>query len=631
MTGYVPAGVRPQVGRRHRHPTRAATGSGSGWTRRSRRRHRQRRRSPPGVARPAVRSAVADLAVSAAGQRSDRVPRSGPSRQLPQHGGGSTAGQRSGQHAVGTRIRLTWPPTSAARASTSRTTTCRKKRGQDQRQRSGQGVGDACRGSASGRAHWCRRSPATTAAIAAALDGSAADTPLFAVADRRLDARRRPGRGRACRRAPYGQGRASKCSRCACDEAFAFAVTDEDEAEEAGFSDGGACIHARRAVRVRRCASDRHGPRVRAGHMAVDDRAHARGGLRFDRSSLLLAATAMEPAARRWRTLAVDRDDAARVGQPLLPAAATRAPAARRRRQKRGPLAVRRRTDDRGGGADARTRAAVGVRGRRRASVRQRGSASRRRLLARADRRSTPIRTCSSARPSSSRTPSPRGRARGVDVAARVAAPGALVRLLQLQPRHGRAEWTDHRRLFLEDDIADHRAGRRVHARSRSAGRGLGRRLTWSRARGRHASRRRPLRERHAGASSTTTSSKSWRSVPAPTGSTSSAAASSRASWSIARRRRCGSGGPRPAISPPARRGAQPVRRRATRTTSAIRSAAPISARRARPPCRFASPSASPPREGPTRPNPSRAAIVQLGITQVRSRNIPSPSRPGRQ
>ena len=260
---------------------------------------------------------------------------------------------------------------------------------------------------------------------------------------------------------------------------------------------GGPRIRRRLTRSVRRT-----GPAVavlglRAGHLAGDAGADARAPAcasiaraccctRQQWSPRLGAAFAASPRTTLRASL-----------EPLLPAAAARVPAARVVAERRGRCR-RSSTSDGGRRAAAPTSSPSGSgRSKPASSTGSAAACASTSPTGSVTSTSTPIRTCSSGPRSSSRTPSPKGRARGVDARLEFAPGGAwsgygnvsIGTVTQTGPITGG--------LFLEDDVADHRARRRVHARSRSAGRGLGG-ADVDRAARRHAVGRRPLRERHA-------------------------------------------------------------------------------------------------------------------------------------
>ena len=111
-------------------------------------------------------------------------------------------------------------------------------------------------------------------------------------------------------------------------ERFGFAVTDEDEAEEAGLSEAALAFDLDSPFRF----AGRARPSLFSAY--VQDTWQATpaltlaAGLRFDRTTLLLVAAAVEPAPRR-RPSRRAADDAPRLAEPLLPAAAAGVPAPR--------------------------------------------------------------------------------------------------------------------------------------------------------------------------------------------------------------------------------------------------------------------------------------------------------------
>ena len=151
-----------------------------------------------------------------------------------------------------------------------------------------------------------------------------------------------------------------------------------------------------------------------------------------------------------------------------------------------------------GGGADARARAPVGVGGRRGAVARRPGPRRRRRLVARG-RRTTPIRTCSSAPPSSSPTASPAAGPAASTSGSSCRAPAAGRRTCTYTLSKVEQEGPINGGLFLEDDIAEIGPGTRFtpdHDQRHVASAGLTFQPGTPRP-GRGADR--ALRERHAG------------------------------------------------------------------------------------------------------------------------------------
>ena len=143
------------------------------------------------------------------------------------------------------------------------------------------------------------------AAPSARLESSPNDTPLIAEADRTLV---RTGAIAAVthQRRSHLVKSGVEMQRLALDEAFQFAVTDEDAAEDAGFSDAALEFDAGRSVRVLRPgdADDVVGVSCRTTGSASASLTIS-AGIRFDASHLLLDRHQWSPrigaAHRAWR------------------------------------------------------------------------------------------------------------------------------------------------------------------------------------------------------------------------------------------------------------------------------------------------------------------------------------------
>jgi len=153
------------------------------------------------------------------------------------------------------------------------------------------------------------------------LHGSALDTPLFATADRSLA--RAGVLAAVSRRISANTLKAGfEIQRLALDEDFQFAVTDEDEAEEAGFS-AAALEHD---VSHPFAFADRASPVLWSAFLqddwTVTDRLAVSMGLRFDDSRLLLARRQWSPrlgGAYRLADQTVLRGSLSRFFQPPQP------------------------------------------------------------------------------------------------------------------------------------------------------------------------------------------------------------------------------------------------------------------------------------------------------------------------
>jgi outer membrane receptor protein involved in Fe transport len=155
----------------------------------------------------------------------------------------------------------------------------------------------------------------------ARLDGSLADTPLSPYADRDLV---RTGALFAVSRQ---QGRhlmkvGLEWQRLALDEVFSFAITDEDEAEEAGFREEALQFTPEEPF----VFSGRREPSMFSAFAQdtwhVGARVTLSGGLRFDRSELLLTRTQLSPrvgAAFRFTDRTLVRAALSRLFQPPQP------------------------------------------------------------------------------------------------------------------------------------------------------------------------------------------------------------------------------------------------------------------------------------------------------------------------
>jgi outer membrane receptor protein involved in Fe transport len=191
---------------------------------------------------------------------------------------------------------------------------------QDQRQTVHQGFGSVS---------WQRVWSAQTASqisgylrrSGAALDGSAQDTPLFADADRSLV------RGGAVasvtmQRGPHLLKLGGEAQGLALDEAFSFFVTDQHQAREAGFSDAVIDFAEDDPFEF----ADRRTPSLLSLFVQDEWQAGPRitvsGGLRFDRSTMLLTRHQLSPrlgAAFRLGAGTVARVSVSRFFQPPQP------------------------------------------------------------------------------------------------------------------------------------------------------------------------------------------------------------------------------------------------------------------------------------------------------------------------
>ena len=138
----------------------------------------------------------------------------------------------------------------------------------------------------------------------------------------------------------------------------------------------------RRPVRLQRSRVADAVVGLPARQPARDQSGHARRRPALRQHAPAGGGHAVESAARARLRLAVHLDDAARVGEPLLSAAAARAPAAVVVAGSPRPVAVRGRRRSRRRRGHARTRAPVGLGGRRRTVARRPGPRRPRRLVA---------------------------------------------------------------------------------------------------------------------------------------------------------------------------------------------------------------------------------------------------------
>ena len=204
-------------------------------------------------------------------------------------------------------------------------------------------------------------------------------------------------------------------------------------------------------------------------------------GLRFDRTTLLLAASQWSPRLGAGvRRVAAHRRCAPRSAASTSrrsPNTCCSPRRPRRARCRRSSTRTATRTTEEGGasagGADVEPERQWALE----AGVEHRfgrGAAPRRRLLAASRRR---VRRSQRVLRDDDRVPERRRRGAGPRRrrAARVRARRDVVRLRQRQRRQGDAGGADHRRCVPRGRRRRHRAGRRVHARPRSAGRRLGR------------------------------------------------------------------------------------------------------------------------------------------------------------
>ncbi len=192
--------------------------------------------------------------------------------------------------------------------------------GQDQRQRLGQGFFNTA---------WQRTwSPVTVTQAAAyhrrttaRLEGSPFDTPLEAHADRRLS---RSGALVSVTRQQGSQlfKAGVEWQRLALVEAFAFAITDPDEAREAGFREEALVFTPPRPFRFAGRATPALWSFYAQDTWHVGPAVTLSGGLRYDRSKLLLDRSQWSPrvgSAVRMRERTVLRAAVSRFFQPPQP------------------------------------------------------------------------------------------------------------------------------------------------------------------------------------------------------------------------------------------------------------------------------------------------------------------------
>ncbi len=153
------------------------------------------------------------------------------------------------------------------------------------------------------------------------LDGSARDTPLFATADRSLS---RAGvlAGLSRRIGSNTLKAGFEIQRLSLDEDFQFAVTDEEVAEQAGFSDEALEFDLTHPFKF----ADRATPVLWSAYLQDDwpatDRLTIGAGIRFDESRLLLARRQWSPrlgAAYRLADQTLVRGSVSRFFQPPQP------------------------------------------------------------------------------------------------------------------------------------------------------------------------------------------------------------------------------------------------------------------------------------------------------------------------
>ena len=154
--------------------------------------------------------------------------------------------------------------------------------------------------------------------------------------------------------------------RLSLDESFAFAVTDPEVAEEAGFSEAALAYTVDQPFAFAGSANPMSWSVFLQDEWTVRSGLTVSGGVRFDSSGLGQRRQQLSP--RVGAAYRADRHGAARIGQPIFSAAAAREFPAVVLGRSAGALAVcggRRRWRRR-----ARTRTAVDVRGRRESPVR---------------------------------------------------------------------------------------------------------------------------------------------------------------------------------------------------------------------------------------------------------------------
>ena len=251
-------------------------------------------------------------------------------------------------------------------------------------------------------------------------------------------------------------------AQLALHEDFTFAVTDEDEAEAAGISEGAIAYTLDDPFAFNDRVSRTQWSAYLQDSLRADRSGHARRRPALRQHAPAGGGHAVEPAARAGLRLAVHLDDAARVGQPLLSAAATRAPAALVVAGSPRPVAVRGRRRSRRRRGHARTRAPVGLGSRRGTVARRPGPRRPRRLVAVGGELRRPERVLRHHH----RVPEQRRQRLGPRPrrAARAAARRRLVVVSHLHPVEGRTGRADQRRALPR---GRHRRDRPGHDASR--------------------------------------------------------------------------------------------------------------------------------------------------------------------
>ncbi len=262
----------------------------------------------------------ADLAVNAAGERSQRFL--DPVHPDNFHNqGGSTSGGARAAIALGTQDRLTLAANYGGGGFDVSHGEVQEEAGQDQRESLRQGAATA-----SWQRSWSQDVVSQAAGyyrrIAADLDDTAAAIPLFAAS------RRRHERGGVLGSVTLQVDRHTvktglEVAQLALREDFTFAVTDEEEAEAAGISDGAIAYTLADPFAFSDRVSRTQWSAYVQDSVRLTDHATLDLGLRFDRTQLLLAATQWSPRlglAYAWpSTLTTLRASVNRFYQPPQP------------------------------------------------------------------------------------------------------------------------------------------------------------------------------------------------------------------------------------------------------------------------------------------------------------------------
>ena len=321
----------------------------------------------------------ADLALNAAGERSERFLDPVHPDSFHNQGGSASGGARAAI-ALSTQDWLNLAGSYGGGAFEVSHGEAAEAAGQDQRESLRQGAATAS---------WQRLwSPAVVSQaagyyrrIASDLDDTPAAVPLFAESNRRHERVGVLG-SLTWQHDRHTVKAGLEAAQLRLREDFTFAVTDADAAEDAGISDAAAAHTLDDPFAFDDRVSRTQWSAYVQDSIRLTDRATFDLGLRFDRTQLLLAATQWSPRLGLAYACAVQLDDSARVTEPFLSTTAARALAALVVARGQGTVAVRGRRRFRRRRRHARARAAVGVGSRSGAMARRPGPRRPRRLVA---------------------------------------------------------------------------------------------------------------------------------------------------------------------------------------------------------------------------------------------------------